>query len=462
MEDPSPGLLAAVVASLILASGFFSLFEQALAAARKTGFLKEADDAERRAQARRKGSVGRAREARRAERFRRVMDAAESPGRHLAVARFWACALRVLASALAGLGAALFLASLAPAPADPARLVARVFSEPLAWHVAAASVAAMVAAILALDRVARSAARHAPERIAAALIAPVGAFALPLLPFFFLARRFAGWLRGVFPPKADREGMTEDELRRALIEGEKSGVVESKERAMVEGVFYLGDRPLGAFMTHRSEVQWLDAGAPPEEARAKALESKSQRCFPVADGSLDAIVGAAYREDIILDMASPSPGGLRSIMRKATFAPETMPALKAFESLRGGEADCLFVMDEYGGFAGMVSAWSLVGKIVGELASSAEKEEKARLMEDGSWVASGGLGIDEAERALSLPGLSGSGDYRTLAGLVLSLAGELPRAGDAFGYRGYRFTVLEMDGNRIDSVAIAKAPGEEG
>jgi putative hemolysin len=203
------------------------------------------------------------------------------------------------------------------------------------------------------------------------------------------------------------------------------------------------------------------------------MENREQRCFPVVDGVPDDIIGAVYLEDIVLDLHScpPSgspdgeplgePAGLRSIMRKPLFAPETMPALKAFESFKQGEGNFLFVMDEYGGFAGMVSLYSLMEEIVGELASPVQEEKQTVLMEDGSWLADGSLNIDDAAELLSLPGLAGSGDYDTLAGFVLSIAGELPRAGDSFSHLGYRFTVLDMDGNRIDKIGIKQIKNEE-
>jgi len=437
MGDPSPGLIAAVVAVLISASVVFSLFEQALKVARKPGLLKHADDAEKRAQAKRRGTVSYLRETRRAEMYRRVLAVVENSDRHLFITGFWIYATRIPAVVLLGLDMRLGVAHTA------------VF------------VAVIVVAFLVMDHMAKGVARFTPERIAATLLTTVNVFSLPLLPFIFLARKLGRLLRWIFPPKTDREGMTEDELRHALIEGEKSGIVESSERAMVEGVLYLGDRPLGVFMIHRSEVQWLDINTPVQDILEKVLEYKTQRCFPVADGTLDAIIGVAYLEDIILDMASeslkgPAPAGLKAIMKKASFAPETMPALKAFEALRRGEADFLFVMDEYGGFAGMVSAWSLMEKIVGELAAPTGQDDRAVQNEDGSLVVSGGRNVDEVAGLLSLPGLAGSGDYHTLAGLVLSLAGELPSVGDSFAYRGYRFTVLDMDGNRINKVGIAK------
>jgi putative hemolysin len=238
------------------------------------------------------------------------------------------------------------------------------------------------------------------------------------------------------------------------VEGEKSGVVESKERMMVEGVFYLGDKPLGAFMTHRSEIQWINVNDPPEAIRAKALEYRQQRCFPVADGTLDSIVGEVYPEDIILDLASDNPAGLRAIMKKAQFVPETMPALKAFESFKQGEANYLFVMDEYGGLAGMISARDLMEEIVGELTLPLHDDITAAQQEDGSWIASGSMNIDDAAAMLALPDLAASGDFHTLAGFVLSLAGELPQAADSFTYGPYRFTVLDMDGNRIERIEI--------
>ena len=436
MGDLSPGLAAALVAVLIPASCFFSIFEQALKAARKPGLLKRADDAERSAQSKGPGTAGRLREIRKAERFRRVMETAENPDAILVATGFWINGLRILAAILAGMGGGF------------------VVAQATVLYVVAC-LAAIVFLILVLDHASGIAARSAPEGIAAALLVPIGVFSLPLRPFLLLGRKLGRWLRSTFPPKSGREGMTEDELRHALIEGEKSGIVESKELAMVEGVFYLGDRPLGVFMTHRSEIQWLDINIPPGELRAKVLEHKGQRCFPVADGGLDAIIGAAYREDIILDLSSEAPLGLRATMRAASFAPETMPAIKAFESFRKGEADDLFVMDEYGGFAGMVSAWNLMENIVGELTTAGEEVE-ATLKDDGSWVANGSLNLDDTADMLSLPGLDGSGDYHTLAGLVLSLAGELPAVGDEFEYRGYRFTVLDMEGHRINKVGIVR------
>jgi len=426
-----------IITALILASGFFSLFEQALKNVRKPRLQKEADEAENQPTA---GVV--ARQQGKAKRCRQVLRALENPDRYFMAANFWSITTRTFAAVLIGLDVGLKITPAAEAAAFlPAVVSAVVF---------------VFAVLLLGNLIPRLIASRAPERIASALLPLLELCALPLRPLYFLIRLIGKQIQRIVPPRAEQTGMTEEELHHALIEGEKSGIVESNERTMVEGVFYLGDRPLGTFMTHRSEVQCIDINAPMADIRIKVLEHREQRCFPVVDGTLDEIIGAAYVEDMLLDLASGSPAGLRAIMKKAIFAPETMPALKAFESFRRGKADFLFVMDEYGGFAGMVRVHDLMEEIVGELSATpvGEKEQAVQL-EDGSWLVDGGLNIDDAAQLLSLPGLSAApDDYHTLAGFVLSLAGELPRTGDSFVYHGYRFTVVDMDGNRIDKIAI--------
>jgi putative hemolysin len=256
-------------------------------------------------------------------------------------------------------------------------------------------------------------------------------------------------------------GITENELRIALQEGEKSGFVESQERTMVEGVFYLGDRPVGTFMTHRSEIEWLDVNDDAEQVRKIAVEFRKQRCFPVASGTLDEIVGVVSVEDILLALLEPPWPGLKALMKPPRFVPETMSSLKAFGAFKPGEDNFLMVIDEYSGFAGVLSATDLTEEIVGELSASGQEEEQIQLLEDGSYLADGSANIDDIIEVLSVPGLiSERQEYHTLAGFILELAGEIPRPGAVFEWMGFRFKITEMDGNRINKVLIYAPPGE--
>ncbi|MDR1898414.1 MAG: hemolysin family protein [Treponema sp.] len=450
MEDPlgSPGqgqfpgswpqLL--VILFFILLAGVFTLFEASLAACGKARLR------------------GYAEERRKYRPVLRALEAANGknplsdPGfRPAAAAKIWILLLRMLAGFLAGFN----IAGLPPPRAFSGLSLDQAHSAGTPLAIVLYAAVLILGTVLLGDVLPRLAALSAPEKIAAGLFPIAAFFAIPVVPLIALSARFSALVRRLFLANHQAAGMTEDELHRALAEGEKSGIVERTERTMVEGVFYLGDRPVGAFMTHRSEIQWLDINAPAEEFRARALEYRDQRCFPVADGTLDQIAGAVYLEDIILDQIEGGTRGLAAIMRKAPFVPETLSALKAFEAFKKGEANFLFVIDEYGGFAGIVSIRDLMEEIVGELSGSPQEGEAITAQQDGSWLADGSLNIDEAAERLALPSLvEEHSGYHTLAGFVLSLAGELPKTGDSFAYRGFRFTVADMDGNRIDKVLI--------
>lgn len=415
-----------IIFALITASGIFSLFNSALDSCRKSRLEKE------------KKKV-----------YKAVLKAHNDPKKYSLTCQFWINTFRILAAVLTGIIVFTFM------------IYARQEHSTAITLTISALILGIITTLIS-DIIPKLISRTRPEKIAAALLPVIKIFSVPMILFYLPLQKFTSFFNSAFRPEIDDNTITEEELqselRNTLLEGEKSGIVESKERSMVEGVFYLGDRSIAAFMTHRSEIQWLDINVPYNEIREKALEYRTQRCFPVVDGSPDEITGAVYLEDIILDSSQPNPLGLRAIMKKAQFVPETMTALKAFESFKQGQIDFLFVMDEYGGLAGIISIRALVEEIVGELSAPVANKEPLVQQEDGSYIADGTLNIDDAAKALSLTAIPEEGDFHTLAGFILHLAGELPGAGDSYEYQGYKFTVREMDGNRIDKLVIEHFP----
>ncbi|GHV60250.1 hypothetical protein AGMMS49587_00980 [Spirochaetia bacterium] len=425
-----------IILAVILAGGFFVLFEHALGSSRK-GRLRTL--AGYPAKLPLEGELGK---------YHLALEAAEDPRLCLSVSRIWAIFFRILAGVLGGFTLVRPLGDRIPAPG------------PLGDVPAAGVVICGITltTVLLGDFLPKLIALTAPEKICAACIPLIRALALPCKPLILLYERSSALVRKLFRiDGAAGNGMTEDELRSALAEGEKSGVVESKERTMVEGVFYLGDRPSGAFMTHRSEIQWLDIDAGPEEIRAMAREHGAQGCFPVAEGTLDGIIGGVFLEDILQALSDGFSQGLTPLIKKVGFIPETMSALKAFEAFKRGETDHLFVMDEYGGFAGLLSVRDLIEEIVGQLSEGEAEEEGILPQGDGTWLAEGSANIDDIAAILNLSSLAETHqDYHTLAGFILSLAGEIPKTAASFSYNGFNFKIVDMDGNRIDKVMISK------
>jgi putative hemolysin len=298
---------------------------------------------------------------------------------------------------------------------------------------------------------------HKPEHIVMGLLSLIETAIFLCMPFFKVNAFFSSRIKKVFNAQESDpiKGITEAELRIALREGERSGVVESAERAMVEGVFYLGDRPAGTFMTHRSEIAWLDTNASQDDIMKAITVFRSQRYFPVSEDTLDEVTGVVSVEDILFALTVNPQITLKNIVKPPLFVPETMSALKVIEVFKQKEVDFLFVMDEYGGFAGILALNDLVEEIVGQLSAHSSETDSIVRQDDGSFLVDGSNNIDEIAKLLSLPSLIDEHrEYHTLAGFILSLAGEIPHTGASFKYKNLDFRVVDMDGNRIDKVMI--------
>jgi putative hemolysin len=435
MEDPGGAskfypYIAGILA-VILTGGFLSFLKTALACCRKARLRSLAEE----------GNAGCA----------KVLELFEKAGPYQASLRLWIIFLEILSGCAGGVGLS-----------SPLRAIFTAWALPGPELLGVLITALLTTAVFFIfgEVIPRQIALVSPEIFTAAFLPVIRILSVPAMPLLFVNAVVSALARKIPAPDSAFHGMTEEELRTALVEGEKSGIVEREERTMVEGVFYLGDRRVGTFMTHRPEIQWLDINAGPEEARKVAGNSGEQRYFPVADGDLDEVSGAVSVQDILQALLDGPWPGLKALMEKPYFVPETMPAIKAFEAFKKAGANYLFVMDEYGGFAGILTVRNLIEEIVGQLSVSAPEGEDFLKQEDGTWLADGSVNIDDAARALSLSGLQGDrSEYHTLAGFILDLAEEIPRTGACFDYNGYRFKIVDMDGNRIDKVMISKKPG---
>ena len=431
---------------LLLAGAFLSMLKTALAVARKSRLRSLIEAGEKK--------------------YKSVLEAAEKPGRFLASLRMGIIFIEI---AIGCLCAQSFSSALENV------FVLMGFTTQAAFFLAVLVLALVIAAFffIVCETLPRQIALVFPEALCATFFPLVRLCTFLVFPLLSLNRRISAFLNKRLSLARDshvshniirnsaqsesRRDITEAELRHALIEGEKTGAVESRERTMVEGILYLGNRPVSAFMTHRSEIRWLDINADSRESRNTAEDSANQFYIPVADCDLDEVIGMVSSLDIFKALMNDSWPGLQSIMRSPYFIPETISGLKAFEAFKNADANTLFVMDEYGGFAGILTLRSLIEEIVGELSASQREEEAIVKQADGSWLAGGGINIDDAasELGLLLPE-DEHGSYHTLAGFILELAGEIPHTGDYFDYNGHRFMIVGMDGNRIDKILITK------
>lgn len=255
--------------------------------------------------------------------------------------------------------------------------------------------------------------------------------------------------------RAEGQGtkVSDEEIRLLIAEAESAGVIERGETALIQGVMRVADRSARGLMTPRQEVTSADARDSRDEILAQFKRSGRTK-LPLRDGGPDDIVGILHSRDLL---AAPAEGfDARCLMMKAPVIHDALPALEVVERLRNAPEHMLLVYDEYGHFEGIITAMDVLGAIAGGFDELESDEPKVVERADGSLLVAGWMPIDEFTERLGLQAVE-SGNYETVAGLVLYLSSGLPRLGQVVRLKDYSIEVIDMDGRRVDKVLVQKA-----
>jgi putative hemolysin len=247
-----------------------------------------------------------------------------------------------------------------------------------------------------------------------------------------------------------------------LREGAAAGEFHIGETEIVQAALRLGDRRVGAVMTPRTQVEWIDLTDPEPEQRAKLLASPYSR-FPVCEGGPQNVVGIVQVKDAAAAVLAGEPFNLRAVVRKPVFVPDTVTALRALEMFKKSGEPMAFVVDEYGDFEGIVTLNDILQALVGDIAAPGEETDPAVVKrDDGSWLLDGMVGLDQLRDITGLAAVpqEEEADFHTLGGFMMSRINRVPTVGDKFTVDGWRFEVVDMDGRRVDRVLVVppKAP----
>jgi putative hemolysin len=257
--------------------------------------------------------------------------------------------------------------------------------------------------------------------------------------------------------RESEDHVTAEELHLIVAEASKSGVIEESERAIISGVVRLADRPVREVMTPRTEVDWIDADADHDALRAMLAELPHSR-LPVAEGSVDKVIGIVQARDIVRALIAGDEIDLRALMRQAPIVPDQVDAMDTLEALRRADVPMALVHDEYGHLEGIVTPADLLSSIAGDFVSDQEEGDDPPVVEreDGSLLVSGWWAADLLADRIGLT-LPEDRDYATVAGLALAELKRLPSTGDHFDFGGHRFEIVDMDGRKIDKLLVAEA-----
>jgi putative hemolysin len=428
---PFPWIDVVIIMALIALNGLLAMSELAVVSSR---------EARLRAMAR-SGSGG----------AQCALDLAADPGRFLSTVQIGITLIGVLNGAYSG-------ASLGEPTAQRLQLLGL---EPDTAETVGFGIVIVVVTFLSLvigEIVPKQFGLRSPESVAAVVSRPMLWMSKAAGPFVWLLDRTSALVFRLLGLNRESENaVTAEELHLVVAEAKTAGVLEESERAIISGVVRLADRPVREVMTPRTEVDWIDISASGDELR-RALKATPHSRIPVADGSVDTIVGVVHVRDLLGAMLDGRDLNLRRMAHSAPVIPDLMDAMDALAVLRSADIPLALVHDEYGHFDGIVTPGSILAALAGVFRHDVEEGEEPDLVEreDGSYLLSGAASADVLADNLGMR-LPDDRDFTTVAGFALEVLKHLPETGERFVHDGWSFEIVDMDGRKIDKL-IATRP----
>lgn len=263
-----------------------------------------------------------------------------------------------------------------------------------------------------------------------------------------VARTFGRTLRFEPPPPPL------EELEKLLTAQAANNEVDKSAPQLIRSIFELSDKRCRDVMVPRMDVVTVDISTPPSEVLRLLAEENHSR-IPVYRDDVDHIVGVLHARDLIPLLQHPELIVLQDVIRPANFVPWMKPIGDLLREMQKKRIHMAMVVDEYGGFMGVVTLEDILREIVGDIGDEFEEVEKqVEKQPDGTFLVDASMEVEQFTQSFGfeLP----EGDFDTLGGFLSSLAGHLPDVGERLTYGGWQFTVAAKEGARIDRVRVAK------
>ena len=255
-------------------------------------------------------------------------------------------------------------------------------------------------------------------------------------------------------PTSTRQFVSREELKLLLQMEPEEADVTVTEAEMIDNIFDLGETAVREVMVPLVDVAALPETASPADA-VRLIQERGFSRIPIFTDRVFNLVGVVTAMDLLSRGAAVSD--VRSLMRPATYVPETKRIDELLSEMQKNRVQLAVVVDEYGGAVGIVTVEDIVEQIVGEIRDEHDRTpDTVERLPDGSYRVAGRASLDEVNEALDwdLP----KGDFETIAGLVLATLHRIPLVGEVFRVGHYSFTVLEADKRRVLAVRITIAP----
>jgi putative hemolysin len=279
-------------------------------------------------------------------------------------------------------------------------------------------------------------------------------------PVLFPMRRIFDRLERQEEEAAEDEEVTDEEVQAFIDVGEEEGILEGGEGKMIQSVVEFGDRVARELMTPRIDVLAFDAKRPLDELARLFSESKYSR-IPIYRDSIDAVTGIVHIKEVFdAIMKEDRSRPVTELARPPYFVSETKKVSELLHEFQSEHIQVAVVVDEYGGTAGLITIEDVIEEIVGEIADEHEDIEATIVdLGNGEYLVSGLLRIDALEEMLDAQ--LASDDYETIAGMIFTTLGRVPKAGSVVEKNGFRFEVDRADKRRIYRVKVSRVQESE-
>jgi putative hemolysin len=308
-----------------------------------------------------------------------------------------------------------------------------------------------------------------PEAVATVIATPMQWLSRIVSPFVkILSVTTEAIMRLLGLHKHKEAAVTEEEIAGLIKEGTHAGVFEKTEHDIVTRALRLDDQHLGALMTPRTDLEFIDLNDTIENNLNKIADSPFSR-FPVCRGNRSEVLGIVHAGDLFeqaIRGQAVSGVDIERAVKPPLYVPESVSAMGLLEALKKHRTELALVVSEYGEIEGMVTLSDVMGALVGDVSVVDDDEHEADAVqrEDGSWLIDGGVSLDRfrdiMESGVRFPE-EANGTYHTLAGFILTQLGHIPEAAEHFEWDEFRFEVMDMDRQRIDRLLVSRIPKAE-
>ena len=246
-------------------------------------------------------------------------------------------------------------------------------------------------------------------------------------------------------------------------EGEETGVFEETEAELLHGIFEFSDTTVKEVMVAKPDVSAIDINMAPKEALRYITETGFSR-YPIYRETPETIIGVLFNKDVFCALEREEEIVLGDLMRKPYFIPNSIMISKLLRELQKRKVHMAIVVDEHGDIDGVVTIEDILEEIVGEIEDEydAGKEGIVEKLDDGTMIIDASASIRDLEDSGIIIGDKEDEEYHTIAGFMLAQLQRIPRGGEFVTYKDKRYTVVDIEANRIVKIKVEPIFGRRG